>query len=398
MGLMSEYINKRMSGKQLEEELLKYIGLYNKIRGTYLIVYSSAFNKQVPGNTLIMDDYYTIFDMLRNINSSNLDFYIETPGGSGEAAEEIVRFIRSKFDNISFVVTGEAKSAGTIVVLSGNEILMTKSGSLGPIDAQVRIGRSVISAYDYCEWITNKRKEAEKMGGLNPFDATMIAQISPGELSGVSHGLEFAQDLVVGWIAKYKFKNWELTETQGKKVTGEMRKQRATEIAKCLINHGKWRSHGRSLKIDDLERIGLKITKIDDNPNLSDIVYRIQTIIRLLYSSTSAYKIFANADEKIFVNASPVGERRKMPTGDVKVVEGEVKCQKCGKVHTIYAKLVDDKKIDDEYKKKSFKSFPANNKLICDCGYEIDLSGIKNDIETQVGKKIIETKEAKNEV
>jgi Serine dehydrogenase proteinase len=344
-----------------------------------------------------MDDYYTIFDMLRNIDSTNLDFYIETPGGSGEAAEEIVRFIRSKFKNISFVVSGEAKSAGTIIVLSGNEIFMTKSGSLGPIDAQVRIGRSVISAYDYCEWITNKKKEAEKMSGLNPFDATMIAQISPGELSGVSHSLEFAKDLVVGWLAKNKFKNWEVTETQGKKVTEKMKKQRAIEIAKCLINHGKWRSHGRSLKIDDLEKIGLKIKRIDDDPDLSDIIYRIQTIIRLLFSSTSAYKIFANADEKIFVNASPVGDRRKMPSGDVKVVEVEVICQKCGKVHTIYAKLVDDEKIDEEFKKKGFKSFPVNNKLICDCHYEIDLSGIKNDIEMQVGKKIIVKKEGKNE-
>jgi len=390
MGLMSEYINKRMSGNQLEEELLKYIGLYNKIKDTYLIVYSSSFNKQVPGNILLMDDYYTIFDMLRNIDSNNLDFYIETPGGSGEAAEEIVRFIRSKFDNISFVVSGEAKSAGTIIVLSGNEILMTKSGSLGPIDAQVRIGRSVISAYDYCEWITNKRKEAEKMGGLNPFDATMIAQISPGELSGVSHSLEFAQDLVVGWLEKYKFKNWDVTETQGKKVTKEMREHRAKEIAKCLINHGKWRSHGRSLKIDDLERIGLKITKVDDNPELSDVVYRIQTIIRLLFSSTSSYKIFATTDEKIFVNAAPAGERRKIPPGDLKGVEVETKCQKCGKVHNIYAKFVHDDKIEEELKTKKVKSFPSNNKLICDCGYEIDLSGIKNEIETQVGKKIID--------
>jgi hypothetical protein len=38
---------------------------------------------------------------------------------------------------------------------------------------------------------------------------------------------------------------------------------------------------------------------------------------------------------------------------------------------------------------KKVKSFPSNNKLICVCGYEIDLSGIKNEIETQVGKKII---------
>ena len=389
MGLMSEYIQKRMSGNQLEEELLKYIRLYNQIRDTHLIVYSSAFTKQVPGNILIMDDYYTIFDMLKNVESKNLDFYIETPGGSGEAAEEIVRFIRSKFNNVTFVVSGEAKSAGTIIVLSGNEILMTKSGSLGPIDAQVKIGRSVISAYDYCEWIENKRDEAEKMGGLNPFDATMIAQISPGELSGVSHSLEFAKDLVVGWIAKYKFKDWVVTETQGLTVTDEMRNQRAEEIAKCLTNHGKWRSHGRSLKIDDLENIGLRITKVDDDTNLSEIVYRIHTIIRLLFSSISAYKIFADDNKKIFVNATPAGDIHKIPSGNVDVVEVETKCQKCGQTHKLYAKFTDDNKIDEDFEKKNFKSFPPNNKLICDCGFEIDLSGIRNEIETKFGKQIM---------
>ena len=389
MGLMNEYIEKRMSGKQLEEELLKYIGLYNKKRDTCLIVYASAISKQVPGNTLNMEDYYTLFDMLRNIDSKNIDIYIETPGGSGEAAEEIVRFIRSKFDNVVFVVSGEAKSAGTIIVLSGNEILMTKSGSLGPIDAQVKIGRFIISAYDYIEWVTNKQKEAKKQGGLNPFDATMIAQISPGELSGVSHSLEFAKDLVVEWLAKYKFKNWEFTETHGKKVTDEMREQRAMEIAKCLTNHGKWRSHGRSIKIDDLESIGLKITKVDDDPNLADIVYRIQTIIRLLFTSTSTFKIFASSSEKIFMNAVQAGGRPNIPPGDVKVVEFETKCQKCGNIHELYAKFVHDDEIDKEFKKKKFKSFPSNNILICECGFEIDLSGIKSEIETQVGKEIV---------
>ena len=62
--------------------------------------------------------------------------YIETPGGSGETAEEVVKFLRNNFDTVSFVVSGEAKSAGTIIVLSGDEILMTETGSLGPIDAQ----------------------------------------------------------------------------------------------------------------------------------------------------------------------------------------------------------------------------------------------------------------------
>ncbi len=66
-------------------------------------------------------------------------FTLETSGGSGEAAEEIVRFIHSKFDSISFVIAGQAKSAGTIMALSGHEIFMTDSGSLGPIDAQIRM-------------------------------------------------------------------------------------------------------------------------------------------------------------------------------------------------------------------------------------------------------------------
>jgi len=129
MGLMSEYINKRMSAKELEKELLRLIGEYNHIRDTYLFVYAGAIGKPIPDIPISMDDYYIIFDILKNVESEKLDFYIETPGGSGEVVEEIVRFLRSKLDNINFVISGEAKSAGTILALSGNEILMTKSGA-----------------------------------------------------------------------------------------------------------------------------------------------------------------------------------------------------------------------------------------------------------------------------
>ena len=39
---------------------------------------------------------------------------------------------------------------------------MTETGSLGPIDAQMRIGRSVISAYDYMEWVEEKKRSRGK--------------------------------------------------------------------------------------------------------------------------------------------------------------------------------------------------------------------------------------------
>ena len=128
---------------------------------------------------------------------------------------------------------------------------MTDTGSLGPIDAQIKIGRTVVSAHDYQEWVEEKREEAQKNGKLNPFDAIMISQISPGELKGVVNSLEFAKDLVSDWLEKYKFKNWTKTRTQKIDVTDEMRKKRAKEVANDFANHTEWRTHGRSLKIDD---------------------------------------------------------------------------------------------------------------------------------------------------
>ncbi len=388
---MNEYINKRYGAKELEDELKSLIQKYNKLKDTYLIVYSSAIGKPIPDLSLSMDDYYIIFDVLRNIEDKKIDFYIETPGGSGEAAEEIVRFLRSKFDDISFVVSGEAKSAGTLIVLSGDEIYMTESGALGPIDAQIKIGRSFISAFDYVEWVTEKRNEAEKTGKLNPFDATMVAQISPGELSGVQHSLSFAKDLVVEWLQNYKFKNWNRTETRNVEVTKEMKTQRANEIVGDLINHGKWRSHGRSLKISDLHEIGLKIHRIDDNKDLSEIVYRIQTVIRMLYNSTSSYKIFATKDNKLFKQAVQAGVTKKIPKTQqqkvIDVVDLDVKCPKCGNKYELYAKFIPNKKIDEELKSKGKVPFPSNNKITCDCGFQIDLTGIRNEIETKVGRK-----------
>lgn len=269
MSLINEYVDKKLSGPQLESELLRLISKYNELRCTYLLVYAGAIGKPIPAVPLEQADFYVIYDLLAGKkNIKKIDVYIETPGGSGETAEEIVRFLRSYFDEISFVVSGEAKSAGTLIVLSGDEILMSETGSLGPIDAQMKIGRSTVSAYDYNEWVEQKRKEAEKQGMLNPFDATMIAQITPGEIGSVFNALKFAEDLVVEWLVKYKFKKWNVTETHKIPVTEEMKGRRAEEIAKELTNHSKWRLHGRSIKIDDLEGIGLKITRLDNDPEI----------------------------------------------------------------------------------------------------------------------------------
>lgn len=390
MGLMNKYISRKLSTADLESELLKLISDYNKLRQTFAVVYVAALNKPIPDISLNQDDYYLIHDLLRGVDSDKVDFYIETPGGSAATAEEIVVYLRNKFDHVSFVVSGEAKSAGTIMVLSADEILMTETGSLSPIDAQVRIGRSFVSAYDYIEWTKQKSKQARKTGRLNPLDATMVAQISPGELSGVLHAFKYAQDLVVDWLVRYKFKNWTVTETRQIPVTDAMKMQRAREIAKELTNHAKWRLHGRSIKASNLSEIGLKITRVENDPALSDIVYRIQTVCRLLFSSTNTYKIFATEKDKVFKHAVAAGDVTMRPVKVVpEVAEFEVKCPQCGKARKLYAKLVDNPKIDKDFQKQGKIAYPKDNKLKCDCGFEIDLSGIRNDIEAKIGKKLI---------
>ncbi len=393
IGILSEYIQKRMGVSELLKELIILIKQYNQLRKTFLVVYAGSIGvngHNIPDASLHMDDYYILHDMLRNTKSEKLDFYIETPGGKGEAAEEIARFLHSKFSNVSFVISGEAKSAGTLVALSGHDVFMTESGSLGPIDAQVPIGRSYVSAYDYMEWVNEKIEYAGKNGKLNPFDATMVAQISPGELKGVNNSLKFAEDLVVEWLSNYKFKNWARTETRKKPVTEEMKRARAKEIAEQLSNHARWRSHGRSIKIKDLEDLGLQVTRIDDNKTLANIVYRIQMVIKVLFSSSTTYKIYATEYDRITKQASPIGTP---PTASPRYVESakiNIKCPKCGNEYKLFASFVKNSRTNEELSSKKLIKFPKSSILVCpNCNTEINLIGVKNDLEAKFRKKIV---------
>ena len=156
--ILNEYISKRLTVPELKAELKALIGQYNELTGRNLFVYAADFNKGRRGIdvSLMQDDFYTVQDILRESDKKQIDVYLETPGGSGEAAEEIAKFLRKKFDEVNFVIAGEAKSAGTILALSGDNIYMCETGSLGPIDAQIKIGRSVVSAHDYKAWVDEK--------------------------------------------------------------------------------------------------------------------------------------------------------------------------------------------------------------------------------------------------
>ena len=380
MSYMAEYIDKEFTPMQLEEELMKLIKKYGKITGKHLFLYSVDLNKSDVPNTLSIDDLYTIKDILRNDDSKKLSFYIETPGGSGEAAEEIAKLLRNKYDYVDFIIVGECKSAGTILAMCGDEIYLNDTGSLGPIDAQIQIGRSIGSAHDYMKWVESKMEEANKYGQLNNFDALMVAQITPNELVGVQHSLDFGKELVTNFLKEYKFKNWEITETEGKLVVDALRQERAEEIAEKLANHSQWKSHGRALKIDTLRKdIGLKIEDLSDDSKVCDVVERIQVVLRLIFSSSSAYKIIADQYTKLVKNATEVRTPTCPPEMHPYIVINIV-CNNCGNEFQYYVKLIDDPSIDIDLQNQGVMPLPEEDTIVCDCGTELDLSEIKDNI------------------
>lgn len=67
MSLMNEYIEKIKRGWgsiEFESELLKLISEYNKLRDTYLFVYTAAVGKPIPAVPLEQADFYVIRDLL----------------------------------------------------------------------------------------------------------------------------------------------------------------------------------------------------------------------------------------------------------------------------------------------------------------------------------------------
>ena len=71
------------------------------------------------------------------IDNNSLSIILNTPGGSVEVVEQLVNIVRHHYKEVNFIIPDAAYSAGTIFCMSGNNIFMDYSSSLGPIDPQV---------------------------------------------------------------------------------------------------------------------------------------------------------------------------------------------------------------------------------------------------------------------
>lgn len=215
MGVYTDYLDKGMSFEDLQAERKVQLDRIARHRERDVLVYAANLSTQIRAPISVdYSDLLPINDQLGNLNGKALDFIIETPGGHGEVAEDIVKLLRGKYDDVAAIVPGSAKSAGTLIVMSSDDILMEPASALGPIDAQISWKGKVFSADALLEGINRIKKEVTDSGELNLAYLPILQQISPGELENARNALNFARVLVTDWLAKFKFKTGPSTPVQ----------------------------------------------------------------------------------------------------------------------------------------------------------------------------------------
>lgn len=392
MGIYSEYLNNQdlvQNFELLTAERKKQLKRISDLRGREIVVFAADLNKiGIAGNAIAIGfgDLLPFTDQLANVHGTKLDILLETPGGSGEVAEEIVRLCRTKCDDLAVIVPGWAKSAGTILAMAADEIVMGPASALGPIDAQLAWQGKQFSADALLEGMEKIKKEVIDTGALNKAYIPILQGISPGELQAAQNALDFAKVLVTDWLARYKFKTWDKHSSTGQPVTSEEKTRRAEEIAAQLCDHRKWLTHNRSIRIDDLRNMRLNITDYSQIAELADAITRYYTLLQMTFSS-NLYKIFETSDSQILKFLSPqvpAPQQINQPTSSAKVVF-DLQCSRCQHLSKIQANLVPNQPIAPGH-----IPFPADNKFRCPgCGIEHDLADARRQIEAQTKKPVV---------
>ncbi len=406
MGVYSDYLTKKWDFQALTAERKAQLARVSQVReGRQTLVYAADLNKNGRDIPMMLDysDIMPIQDQLSAIDGKEIDILVETPGGLAEVAEDIVRTIRSKYDRVGMIVPGWAKSAGTILVMAGDEILMGPNSALGPIDPQINFGGKRFSADAFLEGLDKIKDEAAKSAGhLNPAYIPILQNISPGEIQNCLNARLFSQRLVTDWLATYKFKYW-TKHSDGTPVTAEQKSRRAEEIAAELCNHSKWLTHGRSIKLDDLAKppLRLKVTNYAENPDLNDAISRYYTLLRMSFDTTNMFKIIETASSQIYRFMTPAQPAQPLPppakrkglpfppppgmlVSDIAGIGYQ--CPNCKQKFMIQVNLGKPAPLQP-----GSLAYPADNDIFkCpNCGVENNLSPIRLQIEAQSGKKAV---------
>jgi hypothetical protein len=201
-----------------------------------------------------------------------LAIVLETPGGIVEVVERMVDTVRHHYNEVNFIVPNRAMSAGTVFVMSGDQIMMDYFSRLGPIDPQIEKDGKLVPALSYLNQYERLNEKARR-GDLTTAEYALLTKLDLGELHQFEQARDLSIELLKKWLTRYKFKNWKITETRKIDVTPEMKAERAEEIAGELSNPERWHSHGRGISKETLtEELNLKIRDFEEIRGLKESI------------------------------------------------------------------------------------------------------------------------------
>lgn len=268
------------------------IAAVTALTGRPLVIYATACTtpgKPVPDVLLLIEpsDKMGFQEVTEKIRGTSLDILVHSPGGIADATASIVELVRDRFKDVRFVVPFYAKSAATMLVLSGNQVLMAPNAELGPIDPQMPVvlpnGVVMFSpAYALKEQYERAQREVNANPAVLP---GWVATLShPSRLVECELAIKRAQQLVETWLATYMFAG----DLDGP--------QNAHEIAIYLSNHQRFLSHGHPVRLNDPGLSKAKLYRINTvSQALEDAVWELYCAIDHTFQINPAVKIFENS-------------------------------------------------------------------------------------------------------
>lgn len=243
--------------------------------------------------SIVLTDKEGFVEVTKNLSGTTLDIVLLSPGGTAEAAESIVEILRAKFTDIRFIIPSVAKSAATMLAMSGNMLLMDERSELGPTDPQMIVNRDgqvvIAPAHAIKEQFSLASKQITKDPKILTPWMPILRQYGPSLLSECDRSLSLSNKLVTKWLKKYMFAG---TSRAGNK---------AARIATYLNSKVQFQSHARRIGMEDLVTRGAKILDLRTQPALQNAIWELHLAIVQTFDLTTAYKIFENHNGEAMV-------------------------------------------------------------------------------------------------
>lgn len=272
----------------------KYLKALSKRTGRAVIVYATAWLENKPNLdaqllSITLGDMAGLMEAVSNVEERELDLFLHSPGGSAEAAESLIEYLRTRFDHIRVVVPVAAMSAATMLALGADEILMGAHSQLGPIDPQFTLftpegprSAPAQAILDQFEMAKEQCKDPANIAAWLP----ILRAYLPGLIAQCDHQRQLAEGFVAQNLERYM-------------LNGDTK--RAKAAAHWFAEFTEFRSHGRRVSREKCRELGLNVTDLEAGHELQDAMLSVHHSFALTLANTPTAKIIENHHGRAWV-------------------------------------------------------------------------------------------------